>query len=171
MSVLPGVPKREGDDRTWRKFLGITLCLLAVAAGFAAGRWGAVPNPIPGWALRHEAVWRVEVFVALFGLAYAVLTTIALAFHGLFFTSLSTPAGNVGDPKALDSKQTEGLAEASGAIEVLVDGAMEGFTAVEEALRKIQQKTGTELDEEIETLASLPEPGGTEEAEPPDQKI
>lgn len=171
MSVLPGVPKLDGDARTWRKFLGVVLCLLAVAAGLATGLVGQVPDPVPGWALRHAAVWRMEVFVALFALAYAILTTVALAFHGLFFTSLSTPAGNVADPRKLDQEQTKGLAETRGAVGEIVEGTMEGFSAVENALRKIQAVTGATLDDEIEQLASMPEPADEEDASTEDPKV
>lgn len=156
VSLLPGMPGEDGDAVAWRRFLGLLLVGLAGISALAAGCFSDVPDPVPGWALQHAAVWRLEVFAALFALAYATLIVVALAFHGKFFTSFSTPAGGASDPKALaDQEQTAGLAETNKGLADLTDGATSGFGIVAAALQALADNAHFDLGDRLDGLTDV----------------
>jgi hypothetical protein len=79
-------------------------CLLASALlGLVAGD---LPEPVPGYALGHPVIWRLECVALLFVLSFGLVNIVALAFHGWLFTSFSTPAGGGDMQKVADDEQT-----------------------------------------------------------------
>ena len=157
MSLLPGMPNPNQEDVAWRRFLGWSLSGLAAAAAVVAIAVGHVPDPVPGWALGHEVVYRVEVFVVLFALVYAVLAAIAFAFHGRVFASLPTPAGQIGDPQKLDPSQTDGLDATKEGVGHALDALAQTTDTVQRALSMLAAKCDVDLREELEELQAVVE--------------
>lgn len=91
-------------------FVGIVALVIACATGGA-------PEPVPAWALHREAVWRLEVAMAIFVLLYVPISAVALARQGRLFTKFS--AGPASAEAELAAAATAAADESTKALEDL----------------------------------------------------
>lgn len=73
----------------WIARHGFALLVLGTAIGAVwAGHRAALPEPVPDFALRSAAVYRIEVVLATFAGPYLVLMALVLALHNRGFTDI-----------------------------------------------------------------------------------
>ncbi len=137
------IPDPDEPDAKARATIACLLLLIAVAAAVAASL-GDVPRPVPAWALKNAVVWRVEVFVALVFLPYAILSLVVLALYGRVMATFNTPFGGGDSSKvtAPDPEQTGAVDEVRAATAEVRGIVVDGLADVGSRVRRIEDKLG-----------------------------
>lgn len=140
MPVLPsrGVIRRE-DIGTWLARWGFAcLVLAAIAIGGLIAWKAAVPSPVPNFALRAAAIYRVEVGAAAFLGLYLVALAFVLALNNRGFSDIGTSGLKAQD--IANRAQQRGIAEQKRALEGIntMVRDLEDFT--EESIEGLTQR-------------------------------
>jgi hypothetical protein len=130
-----------------RRFLGGAMLVIVVAAAVGAA-FGDVPSRVPAWALHDAIIWRVEKWVVLVVALDAVLTLVALAFHGWLFTGLNAgPAGGQAQP-VTDTEQTGALDELRGGVDELRTAVGEGVSSLASRMTAVEEQLDIDPDDD-----------------------
>jgi hypothetical protein len=162
MDLIPPLPQADQPDAPMRRALGRAVLAGELVAGLVAFFIADAPDPVPAVALKDATVWRVEVWVLVSLLGYALVALPALAFHGWLFTRFQTPVGSVDAKKVTDPEQTDALGELRGVTGTVGENVTKGFEHVGKRLGAIEERLGLDPDADDEPEAEGGESGRSE---------
>ena len=137
--------------RRWLKDLGFPILVLgALAASSYLAASTPVPDPVPDFALRAAAVYRLEIGAACFAAFYLAAMALILAFDGRGFAEFGTHGLKATDVIQAANKQEVSLAEHAEAnrdLKERLNKTNDALNSTIEAMREQEERLET-LEEE-----------------------